>query len=136
MQMISHLASFGSKASFISSGLVLFAGCAAEATLPEENWPRYEVVSGACGVVAYAKSIGSDSASALRAVQVAESQQYGPEARLELTVLNVVDTDGGAPTARFYAVHVLSAESNIHLESVSQAITTEGDLYGLRWCDD
>ena len=119
------------------AGLLLLAGCVAEATLPEAGALRYQITSGACGTVAFTRSVGSDSATALRAVEMAKRKWYAAgAAKLELSPLTVVDAHGEAPRARFYAVHVLGADGRTHLESVSQAITTEGGLYGLRWCDD
>lgn len=97
----------------------------------------YRITEGACGDVVFAESIGADSASAFEVVEARKIEEYGAgEVRLEAYALEVVDEQGNVPAPRFYALRVLQAGTGVHVHSVFEVITTEGDLFHLRWCPD
>jgi hypothetical protein len=117
-------------------GLVLLASCTGNGTGPEVAL-TYQITEGACGNVVFVESIGTDSATALAAVEARKTEQFGEGAvRLDVYPLQVVDRHGDPPQHRFYAVRVEDAESGMLVHSVAEVITTGGDLFSLQWCPD
>lgn len=104
---------------------------------PSEEPKTYRVTEGACGAVVFVESIGSDSSSAAKTVEEQEFKRHGHNnVVLEAHSLEVVDKDGVAPEDEFYAIRVLNTETGLSVHSVSDVITSEGDLYNLLWCPD
>lgn len=97
----------------------------------------YRVIAGACGDVVFVERIGTDSASAIEVVEVREVEQFGEgDVLLDPYRLEVVDEHHRSPAPRFYALRALSGDSGMFLHSVFEVITTDGDLFHLRWCPD
>lgn len=119
----------------LCTGLVFLAACSD--TKGPEAVPSYTITAGACGKVIFAENLGADSASAVQAVEARKAARYRPgKVALEATSLEVVDRHGNAPEPKFYALHVLAMETGSLEESVSDVITTKGDLFMLQWCSD
>lgn len=113
------------------SGLTACSGTVSE---PEQVL-TYRVVEGACGVVGFVEKIGVDSASAVQVVEARELRRFG-EITIVAFPLEVVDDDGNPPEADFYGIRVLDPETETHVHSVSDVITSDGDLFNLWWCPD
>ena len=114
----------------------VFVSCGIVGSRSEEP-QTYRVTEGACGEAVFVESVGSDSTSAFEAVEKREYEEYGQdEVMLEAYSLKVVDEDGTVPEEEFYGIRALNRETGISLHSVSDVITSEGDLYNLRWCPD
>ncbi|MDP2885370.1 MAG: hypothetical protein Q8P51_10160 [Ignavibacteria bacterium] len=104
----------------------------------------YRVAKGACGRVVFDERIGTGYTSAFKTIEerkVEAFEKYCPEApchriRLEPFELEVVDEKGVAPAAKFFGLKVLDRETGSLLHSVSEVITTDGDLFQLQWCLD
>lgn len=97
----------------------------------------YQVTEGACGEVHFVERLGTDFATALEVLDGRKVEQFGVgQVTLETYRLQVVDQDGAAPRAEFYAVRVLEADSQLLAHSVAEVLTTEGDLFSLEWCPD
>ena len=96
----------------------------------------YQVTDGACGEVIYEENIGTDSLSAVETVRQRKVEIFGHgNFMIESTQLKVEDEKGNVPEEKFFALHILD-EDSLHLHSVSEIITNEGDLYSLSWCPD
>lgn len=96
----------------------------------------YQVTDGACGEVIYEENIGTDSLSAVETIRQRKVEIFGHgNFMIESTQLKVEDEKGNVPEEKFFALHILD-EDSLHLHSVSEVITNEGDLYSLSWCAD
>lgn len=117
-------------------GFAFLAACDGNRTGPED--PRaYRITDGACGDVVFVENLGTDSASAVQTVEARKAEEYGQGAvTLEAYRLEVVDQHGNVPEPKFCALRVLDAQTGSLVHSVSEVITTEGDLFSLRWCPD
>ena len=116
--------------------LLLLAGCdlAGES---QQHALTYRVTDGACGEIVFEENLAADLDAAIQLIEAQKVEQYGREnVSLEVRELGVVDSNGETPRAGFYAVHVLDAESGTHLHSVSEVISSSGELYHLLWCPD
>lgn len=97
----------------------------------------YRVTDGACGDVVFVERIGIDSTSAFKTIEARKIDQYGrDDVRIEAYPLEVVDMDGNVPDPEFYGLRVLDVDTRTLLHSVSEVITSEGDLFNLMWCPD
>lgn len=124
------------RALVLCTGFLFLSACDGNRTGPGE--PRvYRITDGACGDVVFVESLGVDSASAFDTVEARKTEEYGQgDIMLEAYALEVVDERGNVPEPDFYALRVLEAGTEMLVHSVSDVITTEGDLFGLRWCPD
>lgn len=96
----------------------------------------YQIIDGACGEVIFEKNIGSDSLSAVETIRQSKVEFFGhSNFMIESTQLRVEDENGTVPEEKFFALHILD-EDSLHLYSVSEVITSEGDLFNLNWCPD
>ncbi len=117
-------------------GIVPLSACDAHGTASDEPL-TYRVTEGACGDVVFVERIGSDATSAFETIEAQKVDQWGRDnVRIEAYALDVVDADGNVPTRSFYALRVLNADTGTHLHSVSEVITSDGDLFRLMWCPD
>lgn len=116
--------------------LFILVGCDL-AGASHQHAPTYRVTDGACGEIVFEEHLAADFDSAIQLIEAQKVEQYGREnVSLEVHELGVVDSNGETPGAEFYAVHVLSAESGTHLHSVSEVVSSNGDLFRLMWCPD
>ena len=116
--------------------LVLFAGCDL-AGGSQRSALAYRITDGACGEIVFVENLADDFDSAFQMIEAQKVEEYGREnVTLEVRELGVVDSQGETPRAEFYAVHVLSADNGTHLHSVSEVISSDGDLFHLVWCPD
>ncbi|MEX0660232.1 MAG: hypothetical protein WD381_04395 [Balneolaceae bacterium] len=96
----------------------------------------YQITEGACGEVTFEENIGPDSLSAVETIRKRKVEFFGhSNFMIESTQLKVEDENGIVPEEEFFALHILD-EDSLHLHSVSEVITNEGDLYNLSWCPD
>lgn len=96
----------------------------------------YQITDGACGEVIFEENIGTDSLSAVETIRQRKIEFLGHNNfMIESTQLRVEDENGIVPNEEFFALHILD-EDSLHLHSVSEVITNEGDLYNLSWCPD
>lgn len=126
----------GLRAAPLCAAVVLAAACTGVGVGPETPL-SYRILEGACGDVLFVESIGTDSASALAEVEARKAEWFGDgEVVVAPYALEVVDEHGNPPSARFYALEVLDADTGTRLHSVSEVITTDGDLFHIDWCPD
>ncbi|MFO8175805.1 MAG: hypothetical protein R6T96_16090 [Longimicrobiales bacterium] len=116
--------------------MVILLSCTNEGVGPREPL-TFVVTEGACGTVEFAERIGVDFASAMKVVEDRKAEQYG-EGRviLDPRPLEVVDENGNPPEPDFFALWVLDADTGFLVHSVLEVITTDGDLFTLKWCPD
>lgn len=115
---------------------MIIAACTDDGVAPEEPI-TFLIVEGACGEVTFSESIGVDFAAALTVIEMRKVEQFGEDqAVLEPFLLQVVDEHGNPPEPDFYAIRVLDADTGHHVHSVTEVITTDGDLFILLWCPD
>jgi len=104
--------------------------------------PQYKIVKGACGVVIYQENLGADYEAALKELEKIKSEYFlkscpnAPcyEIILESFLLEVVDENNVKPTVQFNAIRVLDKKTKMLLHSVSEVITSDGNLYIISWC--
>lgn len=126
----------GRHVAMLCASLVILASCNENGVGPEKPL-AYSITKGACGEVVFAERIGVDSISAIMVIETRKSEQYGEgKVKLDPFSLEVVDNHGNAPEPDFYALRVLDATTGGLLHSVSEVITTDGDLFKLWWCPD
>ena len=124
------------RAFVLCTGLVFLTACDGSRTGPEASG-AYRITDGACGVVVFVENLGADSATAVEMVEARKANAYGQgEIVLEAHALEVVDEHGTVPEPDFYALRVLEAGTGVLVHSVTDVITTDGDLFGLQWCPD
>jgi hypothetical protein len=115
---------------------LVIAACSDDGVAPEEPL-TFLIVEGACGNVIFSESIGVDFASALTVIETRKVEQFGEDqVVIDPFLLQVVDEHGNPPEPDFYAIRVLDAETGHHVHSVTEVITTDGDLFILWWCPD
>jgi hypothetical protein len=120
----------------LGAALLVLVSCGENSVGPERRL-TYRIVAGACGKVVFAESIGVDSASAIAVVEARKAKQYGEgKVLLDPFPLEVVDEHGAPPGPNFYALRVLDADTEVPVHSVSEVVTTDGDLFKLWWCPD
>lgn len=108
---------------------------AGEETTAEQPM-SYQIIDGACGEVIFEENIGTDSLSAVESIRQRKVEFFGHNNfMIESTQLKVKDEKEIVPEEKFFALHILN-EDSLHLHSVSEVITNEGDLFNLRWCPD
>lgn len=96
----------------------------------------YQITDGACGEVIFEETIGTDSLSAVEIIRQRKIEFFDhSNFMIESTQLRVEDENGNVPEEKFFALHILD-EDSLHLHSVSEVITNEGDLFNLSWCPD
>jgi|AntRauTorcE11897_2_1112592.scaffolds.fasta_scaffold14691_2 hypothetical protein len=96
----------------------------------------YQITDGACGDVIFEENIGTDSLSAVETIRQRKVEFFDhSNFVIESTQLKVEDENGIVPEEKFFALHILD-EDSLHLHSVSEVITNDGDLYNLSWCSD
>lgn len=101
-----------------------------------EQPTSFQITDGACGEVTFEEKVGTDSLSAVETVRQRKVEFFGHNNfSIESTVVEVEGENGKVPNEKFYALHVLD-EDSLHLHSVSEVITNEGNLYILDWCTD
>ena len=82
-------------------------------------------------------AIAAASASAIAVIKSRKAEQFGASAvTIEPYAIEVFDEDGNAPEPRFYALKVPDPQTGMLVHSVSEVITTNGQLFHLRWCLD
>lgn len=117
-------------------GAVLVSACDG-GTIAPETAVTYSVRRGACGDVVFHEKIANDSAAALAVIEAHKIAYYGQGAvTLEIHRIEVADRNGNAPAARFYGVWVLNTRTMRLEHSLSEVITTDGELFRLHWCPD
>lgn len=96
----------------------------------------FQITNGACGEVIFEENVGTDSLSAVETVRQRKVEFFGhSNFMIESTLVKVEGENGNVPSEKFYALHILD-EDSLHLHSVSEVITNEGNLYILDWCTD
>jgi len=104
--------------------------------IPTEQPISYQITDGACGEVIFEENIGTDSLSAVETIRQRQVEFFDhSNFMIESTQLKVQDGNGKVPEEKFFALHILD-EDSLHLHSVSEVITNEGDLFNLSWCPD
>ena len=131
-----HLAMSSATILVPALALLLLAGCDL-AGGSSRNALVYRVTEGACGEIVFVEHLAADFDAALQLIEAQKVERYGRDnVALEVRELGVADANGQPPRATFFAVHVLSADSGTHLHSVSEVISSDGDLFNLLWCPD
>src|SRR5262245_55085594 len=105
------------------------------ATIAVEQ-PPLRILKGACGTLGYVAKLGGDYESALAAVQARNYRKLDCGARgapcrfepYEITVTPEQDV-------QFFALRVLDSNGML-VHSVSQVLTTDGQLFVIHWCPD
>ena len=119
-----------------AAGFALLLACSGSSTGIEKPIV-YTVTSGACGTLAFAETIGTDSASAFAVVETRKTEQFGADkVALVPYELGVIDQHGNVPEQDFYAIRVENAETGMLVHSVFEVISTKGELFTLHWCPD
>lgn len=120
----------------LSLGFLPSSACDTNSTESVESL-IYQVTNGACGEIVFVEKVGVDFSSAFGIVEARKLEVYGrDELTLKAYALKVIANDGSVPDMEFYAIRVLSAQTGTHLHSVSEVITSRGDLFKLVWCPD
>ena len=60
----------------LGAALMILVSCSEKGVGPEMPL-KYSIVTGACGEVVFAESIGADSASAMAVIEARKAKQYG-----------------------------------------------------------
>lgn len=129
-------ATIGHHVVTLCAALMILVSCNETGVGPEKPL-TYLVTAGACGEVVFAERIGVDSVSAVAVIESRKAKQYGEgKVMLDAYPLEVVDKQGHPPQAKFYALRVQDAATGSLIHSVSDVITTDGDLFKLWWCPD
>jgi len=121
--------------------VIIFGGifsCSENAgeAITSEQPVSYHITDGACGEIIFEESIGTDSLSAVKTIKQRKAENLGHYSfTIKATSLEIEDKNGNVPEEKFFALHVLDGDS-LHLHSVSEVITSEGDLFKLSWCPD
>jgi hypothetical protein len=119
----------------IASGIFSCSKITGEETTTEQPI-SYQITDGACGEVIFEENIGTDSLSAVETIRQRKVEFFGhSNFMIESTQLKVKDQNGNVPEEKFFGLHILD-EDSLHLHSVSEVITNEGDLFNLSWCPD
>ena len=99
----------------------------------------FQVTTGACGSVTFVRKVANDYDSAISEMQRSLSISNPPEqctvkagCRLEPFEIGVA----GSPGRRFYALRVVDTQTGRQAHGVSQVVTSDGQLFNLRWCPD
>ena len=127
--------------------LLLVPACKEHSTTNNENTAsstEYKIIQGACGTVVYWEKLGSDFQTAFHELERRKIEQYSrycPDApcyeiTLESYKIDVADENNVTPTEEFFAIRVLDKNTNMLVQSVSDAITSNGNLYKISWCPD
>jgi hypothetical protein len=108
------------------------------------NQTEFLITDGACGSITFVEQIGYDFISAFKELEkrkVIEFSRYCPdnpcaEVVLEPFEINVSDKYNNIPPEKFFAIRVLDKKTGLLMHSVSEVITTYGDLFRINWCLD
>lgn len=109
-----------------------------------ENETEFLIIKGGCGSIIFVEKIGYDFVSAFKELEkrkVIEFSRSCPddpctEIKLEPFEIEVADKNNDRPPEKFFAIMVLNKNTNMLLHSVSEVITTRGDLFRMNWCPD
>lgn len=101
-------------------------------------------IAKSCGEVIFKNKIGVDYDSALKSVKEKNIREYSEwcpdspcyEIMLEVFEIEVLDENGNSPKEDFFAVRVLNKENGVLLHSVSEVVTSSGNLFWYNWCED
>ncbi len=127
--------------------LLSFICSCSESTITDnyvENQTELLITGYGCGSITFIEHIGNDFISAFRELEkrkAVEFSRYCPddpcaEVELEPFEIEVVDKNNNKPPEKFFAIKVLDKNTGMLLHSVSEVITTRGDLFRMNWCPD
>ncbi len=131
--------------SVILCSSALWWGCKKNAA--DDNGPsqtQFKIISGACGSAVFQEKIGADFQTAYSELERRKSDYFSRscpnipcnEVELESYEIGVADNNDVNPGEQFFAVRVLDKNSKMLLHSVSEVITSSGNLYQISWCPD
>ena len=108
------------------------------------NPKEYKITQGACGSVVYREALAANFEAAFDSLQTMKAQEYSKycpaapcyEIALEYYEIGVLDEDSVTPSEQFFAIRVLDKKTQMQVQSVSDVITSNGNLYAIHWCPD
>ncbi len=132
---------------FVALASLLIPACKHNTATDNKNVPsppEYKITQGACGSVLYRENLAATleiAFDSLKTRKVEEYSKYCPAApcynvELDYFKIEVVDQDSVTPSEQFYAVRVLDKATGMQVQSVSDVITTKGNLFTILWCPD
>lgn len=104
----------------------------------------YEIVSGACGTVELQERISLNLLGSVKILEDKWSEYYSSgcpdefckEISIELSEIEVTDSENIPPSLPFYAVRVIDNSNGLIVHGVSEVVTFNGYLYQINWCPD
>jgi len=105
----------------------------------------YSLEEGACGNINLSERLGEDFEEALQKYEAEKREFYlsfcpdeNPcnEIRVEFVDLEIFDSNGKSPEVTFKGIKILDKDSGNMLQSVSDAISSNGYHYTISWCPD
>ena len=122
-----------------------FISCSTNETDTSIMKESYSIEEGACGNIVLIERLGEDFEEAVQKYETEKSEFYlsfcpdekpCSEIILEFVDLEVYNSNGKSPEVTFKGVMILDKDTGELLQSMSDAITSNGYHYTISWCPD